>query len=371
MNSLVELKNILDVISFNDGVILTINFILFVFSGQLLGFFYHEDRESNTFLYRKRIIRFINLLIFATIFYGYWRHSLSDQAEGGDWNLKLISSLVAIYSAYLANHIGQYFIREKFGKEREVQGEKKIIETYNTRTFSLMLLLFIVVISLISLIRILGFDSWLEAGGVIGFIGVFLALTQSSWAPDIFSGLIILNSGLVEEGDVVEIVGPDKVLGVVFKTKTFHTEILNLVNNHRIMIKNEKMREYVIHNLSRFASAKGLRENLHFCIAYEVKSDDIQDMISAVRLNIAENKLLNIEHQHEFEIGAVDAGDYAVEWAVYYYTKDIKNLLRNRFKLRELIIAESRCRGISLSTPMLNQIVKPVIEAPLKNKVEA
>ena len=30
-------------------------------------------------------------------------------------------------------------------------------------------------------------------------------------------------------------------IGVIYKTKLFHTEILNIVNNHRIMIKNSKL----------------------------------------------------------------------------------------------------------------------------------
>ena len=61
------------------------------------------------------------------------------------------------------------------------------------------------VMGLIACVRILGFDSLLEAGGLLGVMGVFLALTQASWAPDIISGLVILNSRMVEEGDVLQL----------------------------------------------------------------------------------------------------------------------------------------------------------------------
>ena len=72
-------------------------------------------------------------------------------------------------------------------------------ETYNARVLSMLLGVVIFAITFIANVRILGLDTWLEAGGVIGFVGVILALTQSAWAPDIISGLVILNSRLVGE----------------------------------------------------------------------------------------------------------------------------------------------------------------------------
>jgi len=97
--------------------------------------------------------------------------------------------------------------------------------------------------------------------GAIGFIGVMIALTQAAWAPDIISGLIILNSNVFEQDDIIEIsIEGRTIVATVFRTKVFHTEILDLVNNHRIMMRNVKIRDTVIHNLTKFASAKGLRE---------------------------------------------------------------------------------------------------------------
>jgi len=65
-------------------------------------------------------------------------------------------------------------------------------------------------------------------------MGVLLAFTQSTWAPDVFSGLIILNSDMLEEGDIIEIKESEPVYGLVYKTKIFHTVILNLVDNHHV-----------------------------------------------------------------------------------------------------------------------------------------
>jgi small-conductance mechanosensitive channel len=148
-------------------------------------------------------------------------------------------------------------------------------------------------------VRILGFESLLEAGGVIGFIGVLLALTQGAWAPDIISGLIILNSRLMEEGDVVEFWdGTDKIIGIVFKTKVFHTEILDLADNHRTMVQNSRLRTITINNLSKFASAKGLREELRFNIGYDVPESKVQGLFLAAFDAAIQDSEIAIEASH-------------------------------------------------------------------------
>jgi small-conductance mechanosensitive channel len=195
----------------------------------------------------------------------------------------------------------------------------------------------------------------LEAGGVIGFIGVFLALTQAAWAPDMFSGLIILNSKMVEVGDVIELNEGDNSLGVVYKTKVFHTELLNLINNHRIMIKNSKLREYTIHNLSKFASAKGLRERISFNIDYAVSEQKVRELFNTAYDRVMNDTKIAIE-PHPLEIGVNNTGDYAVEWCVYYYTKDVKNIMKTRQQFREVTLTLSKEMGISLATPSLHVV---------------
>jgi len=330
-----------------DLLVISINLLLMIFARQIINLVYHDDMTDRKRLNRVHVLRILNLFII--IAFTYYHAYLTAEEKGT--GLKLVSILVTIYMGYLIAHISAFFIRQKYGRIREINGDKKSIETYNSRLLSLFSGMFIFIIALISVIQILEFDSLLEAGGVIGFIGVFFALTQNAWAPDIFSGLIILNSGMVEEGDVIELAEGADCLGVVFKTKMFHTEILNMVNNHRIMIKNSKLREYMIHNLSKFASAKGLRENLHFKVGYNVKPEDVRDLFQQAFEATENNTDISIESQYPLDIGIIDTGDHAVEWAVYYYTKDVKNLIRTRQSFRELILNLSIEHSISLATP--------------------
>ena len=204
---------------------------------------------------------------------------------------------------------------------------------------------------MLSIIRLLGFDSLLEAGGVLGIVGVFLALTSSIWAPDIFHGLIILNSDMFSEGDVIQFKDGETVYGLVYKTKVFHTVILNIVNNHRIMIRNSKLRDFTLHNLSKFASAKGLRENLTFKIGYDVSPDKVKDLFETVYSMAKEDSGISIEEQYELEYGIKNTGDHAVDWVFYYYTKDVEKLMLTRQRLLLLMLEISIEKDISLSTP--------------------
>ena len=351
LDSLAALKEILFSITLTDALILSLNIILFILAKRILQLFYHETENSRRFKMRAYLFRLLNILIFILYLY----HYVQFPAERNGWDFKFISAVGVIYIGYIIQHISIFYIQSRFGKEREINGEKRSIETYNTRLLSILANVFISVIVLISVIRVLGFESWLEAGGVIGFIGVFLALTHSAWAPDIFSGLIILNSGLVEEGDVIELQN-GSVLGVVFKTKMFHTEILNIVNNHRIMMGNSALRKDTLHNLSRFASAKGLREKLSFNIGYDESMPQIKVLFENAFKDACDDSALTIEEQYPIEIHVGNTGDYAVQWNVYYYTKNVKHMLKTRQMFLEIILRHALDMGISLATPVLNNV---------------
>lgn len=53
-----------------------------------------------------------------------------------------------------------------------------------------------------------------------------------------------------------------------------------------------------------------------------------------------------------FEVGINDTGDHAIEWSVYYYTKEVKSLIKLRQIIRECILKASDEFNISLATPL-------------------
>jgi len=331
-----------------DYLVLAINLLLLVFAHRILLFFQAENSDKSGFTLKVQSFRALNLLIILT--YGYsniYQESL-DSGPG----IKLVSIWVIIYLSYLIKQILSFWVRNKYGKLRDINGESRSIETYTSRLLSLLTGVVIFVIALISIINVLEFNSLLQAGGVIGIIGVFLALTQNAWAPDIISGLIFLNNGMIEEGDVIELDDNGSFIGVVFKTKMFHTEILNIVNNHRVMLKNARLREFTIQNLSKFASAKGLREKLCFKIGYDVSPDKVRKMFAAAEEKVREESSIDSAEDPFFEVGVINTGDHAIEWGVYYYTKDVKSLIKNRQEIRECILKTAEELNISLATPI-------------------
>ena len=342
-----DLFSFIDLFDFWDLLVLSINVLLFVFSKRILATFYHEPEDSRSFKLGVIIFRVCNLLVVIAFTY----YHISSNAGIKGIAFKIVAILIIIYLSFAALHFIQFYIRRRYGKSREIEGKAYFYETYNSRLLSIFAAIFVVVIAFISIIQVTGYENLLQAGGAIGVIGVFFALTQAAWAPDLFSGLIILNSGMVEVGDVIEFNNGEKTLGVVYKTKVFHTEILNIVNNHRIMIKNAKLREHTIHNLSKFASAKGLRESLQFKIGYDTTPEKVRQMFKDAFKIAERDKACAIEFQYPLEIGLCDTGDYALEWVVYYYTKEVRQIIRTRQAFREIIHETALQVGISLATP--------------------
>ena len=328
-------------------VVLSVNILLLIFAKKILKQVYQQPEKVPNFSRKVMTFRALNLLIIIT--YGYFRFFQNNDNKSLGFNI--LAVLAIVYFAYLAMHLAHAFFVRQYGKEREINGKKRFSSTYQTRLLSIFSSIFIGVVALLSIIRLLGFDSVLEAGGVIGIIGVFLALTSSIWAPDIFHGLIILNSDMFSEGDVIQFNDGEQIYGLVYKTKVFHTVILNISNNHRIMIKNSKLREFIVHNLSKFASAKGLRENLSFKIAYDVSTEKVQALFEAVYESAKRDSSIEIEGQYELEYGVKETGDHAVEWVFYYYTKEVEKLMLTRQRLLQLMLEISVKKGISLSTP--------------------
>ena len=335
-----------------ESLLIAANLVLIAFSRPLLRALSRSTTSDEAFVGKLHFFRSANVLVVLLVVFA----NAVLPVVSHSWMARLLGAVLVAFLGYLSAHVANYLIKRRFGRLREVDGSQTWTETYNVRVLSLLSSVLVFVMVLIAEVRIFGFDSLLEAGGVIGFVGVMLALTQGAWAPDIIGGLVILNSRLVEEGDVIEISPGERIIGTVYKTKIFHTELLNLVNNHRIMVGNAALRGMTIHNLSKFASARGLREAIVLKVGYDTTEGAIRELVHAVFERLAGDGDCAVEHKYPPEVCATDAGDYAVAWTVFYYTKDIRHLLPTRQRVLAAIIEEARMRGVDLSTPSLHVV---------------
>lgn len=335
-----------------ESLLIAANLLLIAFSRPLLRALSRSGTSDEAFSGKLHFFRAANVLVVLLVVFANAVLPVASHS----WMARLLGAVLVAFLGYLTAHVANYLIKRRFGRLREVDGKQTWTETYNVRVLSLLSSVLLFVMVLIAEVRIFGFDSLLEAGGVIGFVGVLLALTQGAWAPDIIGGLVILNSRLVEEGDVIEINPGERIIGTVYKTKIFHTELLNPINNHRIMIGNAALRGTTIHNLSKFASARGLREAIVLKVGYDTTEGEVGELVHAVFERLCVDGDCGVEQKYPPELRATDAGDFAVEWTVFYYTKDIRRLLATRQRVLAAIIEEARMRGIGLSTPSLHMV---------------
>lgn len=328
-----------------DIIALAINLLLILFARPLVRNISSASLPEKSLKLRINLLRGLNFIFL--VVYSY--DNLYRAAGGSGTGITIISILAILYTANISNFLMQYFIHRHYGKQREYSGTTHYIETYKSRLLSILAAIFISLVAVISIIHQMGFDSLLEAGGVLGVIGVVLGLTQGSWAPDIISGLIILNSDMFEEGDIVEF--EDGTVGRVYKTKLFHTEVLNIVNNHRIMIRNAMLRDKIIHNLSKYASIHGLRECLTFNIGYDVSTDAVKKMFAEAYDDALDHQI-PIEPQSCPEIKVLETGDHAIKWGIIFHVKKVEQIVNIRREFRETILKKSEEKGISLATPI-------------------
>ena len=339
------------------GLLLLIVLLIFL-TPRIVRLISNEQLSDGAFDFRVNSWRGLWVLIIGLL--GHFRFYSAGQS-GQNLGVKLLSILVIVYLTYLASHLIGRFLRVRYGRKIQSATEQRVADTYASRALTIFISVFLGIMALISVIRVAGFSSLLEAGGVIGFVGVFLALTQGAWAPDIISGLIILNSKMLEERDVIKLSDSNEsFFAIVYRTRAFHTELLNLVDNHRIMIRNTKVRDYTVHNLSRFASARGLRETLTFKIGYGTSPDHVHSMFEKAYLAACEDGSIALESQYPLEIRVQDTGDHAIEWSVHYYTKDESALVKTRQFFREQILRTSLAEGIDLSTPITLQQIQSI-----------
>ena len=328
-----------------DLALLAVNILLVCFARPIVSAVSQDSKTDTQLTQRVRLLRGLNLLLIAI--------SVGSFFFGEHDNAPLFQQAVVVicilYAAHFLNYLFQYLIESYYGKKRVIANKLTVIPTYQTRLLSIFVAIFITVVALILIVQQLGFDSLLKAGGAIGIIGVILGLTQASWAPDIISGLIILNSDMLEEGDIIEL--ENGSICRVFKTKLFHTQLLNIRNNHRVMVRNVMLREMIIYNLSRFSSAKGLRECLPFHIGYEWHADRVRQTLIEAMQNLP-SEISEQLTELSAEVVLLDTGDHALKWGLLYYLKKVENVVQIRRTVREVVLAHTTTIGMSLATPI-------------------
>jgi hypothetical protein len=364
---------------FAHGMIFAINALLFVFAKPLLDIV-ERGREGDS---KVRVLRYLNVLVMMLQLLDLVLLSFSPDYQ--HYFIKAGLTLMALYVSLLAYSIMSFLVLKKFGLEKELDDKKLFVETYSSRLVDIVLLILIVISSIYALIVIWGANSLLETTGIFGIIFAFLAFTSTVWAPDIISGLIILNTQMLEDGDVVVVDGYSDEY-IINKVSFIYVILYDIRNNHRTLVKNSRFVQSKIDNLSRIASTDGIRKKLVYHIGYpqcegngEQRLEALQQFKSRIEKllqrafeSACEDGEIKINHNKPFESALTNTGNYALEYRVWFYLERIPNskvtatirrhLMGTIYRVNEAIYTASVVEGIDLSTPDLADVTVHRIE---------
>lgn len=333
------------------------------------------DKNNET---KVSIFRTLNVLVLVLHVIDLVFLSLNKSYE--NYFIRLGLSLMTVYAGLFAYSLCCYLSRKRFGIKKTLDGNTMYLDSYSSRLVDIMLLVVVALTTIYTLIKIWGADSMLETTGIFGILFAFLAFTSNIWAPDIISGLIILNTEMLVDGDVVLVDGhPDEY--IISKVTLIYVILYDVQNNHRTLIRNNQFIRNKIDNLSRIASTDGIRQALKYKIGYppinaqtkeERKTqflefkDRVDRMFSLAQDNCLNRPTITINHGSSFEWAMTNAGDYALEYTLWIYLGRIpntkitakirKHLMGTIYKVNEAVYYASIIEGLDLSTPTLNQI---------------
>lgn len=364
------MKELLDILPFSStelgfhAFVFAVNLLLLVFSKYLVSLFKNRaDKDLELLLFRSLNILFLIFHVIdfiLIIFHQDYQNTFS----------RLALMLVTIYGGVFLFSALSFVSRKKFGTEKMFDDKKTYIDTYNSRLVDLIVLVIISVISLYVIIDIWDFDSLLQTTGIFGIAAAFLALTNQIWAPDMFFGMVILNSKMLEDGDVIQF-GKDSDEYIINKVTLIYTILLDVRNNHRTLIKNSKLVDSRVDNLSKKASTDGLRMKLSYKIGYPVKENieafkkQIDEMFTEVNEKAIADEDIKINEKMAFEWYLHETGDFALQYDLFYYIDGLPNtkvtrtvrsyLLKTPNLLNAEVYSSALNHDIDLSTPILHQ----------------
>ncbi len=364
------------------GLGFALNISLFLLAAPILNLVESgRDNES-----KLRLFRFLNILVF--LLHVVDLLILSANSEYENYFVKFALSLMAIYGGLFFYSFCSYFSRKKFGLEKELDNTLVFLDTYSSRLVDIILLVIIVLSTILVLINLWGANSLLETTGIFGVIAAFLAFTSNIWAPDIISGLIILNTQILEDGDVVVIDGY-KDEYVISKVSFIYIILYDVRNNHRTLMRNSRFIQSKIDNLSRVASTDGVRQALRYNIAYpEIAEGSREERAEALEAFIgkvdklfersyeaaSEDADIKINRKRNFEWSLTHTGNYALEFTLWIYLERIpntkitakirKHLMGTVFKVNEEVFRASIIENLDLSTPDLAKLSGAVQSNP-------
>ncbi|MGH1472617.1 MAG: hypothetical protein ACRBCS_15655 [Cellvibrionaceae bacterium] len=393
MNEIKALLDNLDTPWVVHGAVFCLNLLVFLVSRPLLQWF-NKGKDISV---QSRALRFGAVLFFVLHLFDVLLVNALPEYE--HYFIRFGLTIATFFGCLFSFNFVSYFSRQKFGRSKEIDGETIYLDSYNSRLMDLISAFLIVLIALYCLILIWKLEGLLQTTGFLGIVFAFLALTNAIWAPDIYYGMVILNTDMLEDGDVVKL-GESENEYIISRVTLIYTIFLDIRNNHRILLRNSQVLSSRVDNLSKRASTDGLRHSMEFNIGYpevtqNVNRSEAPDTEPSSKENNKQSEQAKLVQQNNFEdlnkkvnqmfesafeeliksnetklnantpfeVTLINSGDYALTYSLNFYldalpntkvTKTIRQYLtRTPSLVQDAVNVAAVKYGIQLATPVM------------------
>jgi len=247
--------------------------------------------------------------------------------------------LIFIYfiTKYLLKLIKLFFI----GLEEGNIKFKDFNQEWSMSTFKIVRAFVIVFALVISYPYIPGSDS-VAFKGVSVFVGVLFSLGSSSFVGNIIAGYTMIYRGAFKKGDRIEV---DNQIGIVEEQRLMVTR-LRSQKNEEIVIPNSVLVNSKIVNYSAKAQDLGLIIHTIVGIGYETPWRQVDAM-----LKLAANRTKGILKNPPPFVLKKSLADYAINYEINGYCKDVKNINSIYTELHQNILDVFNENNVQIMTP--------------------
>ncbi len=350
-----------------DYFTLAVNAIIF-FTAPWLATRYGTIKNEASKNTRLRTLHCFNFIVFATFLLAVIVKIPIPRAQ------EFSQTCLLVLITYLLIHLVEAWLLSKYGAEISVENYSRRVETQTSKTLELVAFTIIIIIAGVVFINIWSLNSLLEATSVLGFIALLLFFTREHWVGDFLSGIMIISSGRIERGDVINI--PDEnILGVVLQTRGMHSVIRDLVKGHDIVLPNSVLLKQRV-DMLKTDLGRGVRDYVEFQLGYDVTADDARLFLKET-WEAACERTTAIDADRGCRAALKICGDHGATWRLTYTLKNTHAILMCQDTIREAAYRLQEKHGISVSTPLthklmesdqLSGLVKPTKKQSSKNQ---
>lgn len=252
--------------------------------------------------------------------------------------LPIIISVVSVFIGLVIYRIIRYQINRLIEKEKLAKTTGKNI-TRLIKYFIVLIVMSAIIMQFAQTIGLITAMLTLAGGTIIGFATI-------NTLGNAIAGIIIMVSKPFAVGDRILING--KMADIV-DIRLIYT-ILRDLDNVRISIPNQKLLTEEIENY-------GKENKIRISVKVTPGFDESREKVEKVLLQAA-NRLPEKQEEPEPYVWINQFQNYAVEYILFVFITDIKDLPRINSDLHKIVFDECKANNIDISTPLLLRRLK-------------